>query len=322
MTENQTSDIRVTVVICTYNRADLLVGALRSVLEQSYPSDLYEVVVVDNASTDNTTDVVRLAIDSWPRNRIKLVHEPVAGIGHARNTGVSNASGELIAFTDDDAIVNPRWIENAIACIDQFDGALAGLAGQVVPRYAVKPPAWYPEDCEADFRGFEGRVLRPDEYPSGNNMFILREAILHAGGFPAMGMQEGTMAYGEETALFQTMRNQDASIKFYYAPEVVVEHIIPPYKTTVSYILKRALMNGVYEARDATDLSMARRSISVLLVAVRVGLRVLVAAIALLVNLGTVGRWLVKYCAPVLWEIGRLLGLVGYVPRLRQRPVS
>ena len=315
-------DVRVTVVICTHNRAELLTGALRSVLNQSYPNEWYEVLVIDNASTDNTTDVVQEVMNSFRSPSIRLAHEPVPGIGNARNAGVEAARGEIIGFTDDDAIVDYNWVAHAVACFESIKYRVAAVGGQVIPRYDVEPPGWFPKDSEADFRGERGRIMRRGEFPSGNNMFIWKNAILRAGGFQNLGMTESAMGYGEETALFQRLMDLDESVRFYYSPDVVIEHIIPQYKTTAGYMFKRALMSGVYESRGADQLSIPQRLTDAFIVAGRVMIRTLVALPMSILNVQRPGDWLVKYVVPLLWECGRLMRLLGYIPRLRQRPAS
>jgi glucosyl-dolichyl phosphate glucuronosyltransferase len=315
-------DIKVTVVICTHNRAHLLGGALQSVLRQSCPDELYEVVVVDNASTDNTAGVVKEAMALYKSLRIRLVHEPVPGIGNARNAGVLSAHGEIIGFTDDDAIVDARWIEQAIACFADDEGEVTAVGGQVIPQYEAEPPGWFPRDSEADYRGDRKRTMKTGEFPSGNNMFILKSAIVAAGGFPKLGMTESAMGYGEETALFERLRAIDEGVRFVYSPEVIIEHLIPPYKVSARYVLKRALMGGIYATRNAARLGILGRISVAARFSARMVLRVLLASLTLVFNLRNLGQWLVKYVVPIVWECGGLIGVLGVMPNLRQRPVS
>lgn len=316
------SDIQVTVVICTHNRARLLGGALKSVLRQSYPDELYEVVVVDNASTDNTADVVEEAMALSESTCIRLVHEPVPGIGNARNAGVLAARGKIVGFTDDDAIVDAHWVEQAVACFADDGGDVTAVGGQVIPKYEAEPPGWFPRDSEADYRGDHKRIMVAGEFPSGNNMFILKSAIVAAGGFPKLGMTESAMGYGEETALFQRLWDLDQGVRFIYSPEVIIEHLIPPYKMNASYVLKRALMGGIYAARDAVQHGMERRILAAASFSTRMVLRMLLASLTLIFNLRHVGHWLVKYVVPIVWECGGLIGVLGFKPNLRQRPAA
>ena len=97
----------ISVVICTHNRSKYLLKAIRSVLGQDYPEDRYELVVIDNASTDSTADQVRPFLDT---GRLRYVLEPELGISFARNTGWREAAGRYIAYLDDDAVASPGWL--------------------------------------------------------------------------------------------------------------------------------------------------------------------------------------------------------------------
>lgn len=98
-------DLTVSVVIATRNRADWLRDTLESVAKQSRAPD--EVVVVDNASTDHTKDVVLSFAD---RLNVRYVHEPRRGIPYARNAAVRSATGDIVAFIDDDCVANEDWL--------------------------------------------------------------------------------------------------------------------------------------------------------------------------------------------------------------------
>ena len=95
--------VEISVVICTHNRAGYLTKALQSLSAQSLNPDSYEVIVVDNGSTDNTREVYENIIG---KTNWIYVHDPVVGLSHARNTGWGDAKGKFIAFMDDDAIAD------------------------------------------------------------------------------------------------------------------------------------------------------------------------------------------------------------------------
>ena len=99
----------VTVIIATYNRADMLPGALESVLAQEADGVRYEVIVVDNNSPDQTREVVESFIARGHRN-LRYLFEGRQGVAYARNTALAHASAPIIAFTDDDVRVSPDWV--------------------------------------------------------------------------------------------------------------------------------------------------------------------------------------------------------------------
>ncbi|MFP3462264.1 glycosyltransferase [Arthrobacter globiformis] len=101
----------ITVVICTRDRAEMLRESLSAVLRLDYPT--FDVVVVDNAPTDSaTSDLVRVV---FPDPRVRLVTEPVPGLSHARNAGLRHSQSEIVAYTDDDVVVDKWWLRELAA---------------------------------------------------------------------------------------------------------------------------------------------------------------------------------------------------------------
>jgi glycosyltransferase involved in cell wall biosynthesis len=133
-------EIEVSVVICTFNRCDLLPGALQSLVEQSADGVRYEIVVVDNNSQDATPAVIRAFMASYP-GLIRPVFETKQGISHARNAGVQNARGPLIAFTDDDVRVADNWVATIKRAFAEHP-EINFVGGKVLPQWPTAPPAW------------------------------------------------------------------------------------------------------------------------------------------------------------------------------------
>src|SRR5208283_4457645 len=107
--------MRISVILCTYNRASILISALESIVAQTLPESVeWEVLVVDNNSCDQTREVVEDFCRRYPR-RFRYVFEPNQGLSHARNSGIREALGEVLAFMDDDVTVEPGWLDNLTA---------------------------------------------------------------------------------------------------------------------------------------------------------------------------------------------------------------
>ena len=136
------SGMDVSVVLCTYNRADLLPGALTSILDQSTEIP-FELIVVDNNSTDATAQVVRVFEKRDPR--VRYCFEPKQGLSHARNTGASVARAEIVAFTDDDVRASPDWVERIFRIFEQHPG-IGYAGGKVLPMWPKDPPSWLTKD--------------------------------------------------------------------------------------------------------------------------------------------------------------------------------
>src|SRR5437016_4807888 len=132
--------VRITVVVCTYNRCESLVGTLTSLGCQKLPESVeWEVVVVDNNSNDRTRQVVQEFQRSNPE-RFRYGFEPRPGKSIALNTGIREARGEVIAFTDDDVTMQTTWLNNLTAGI--YSGECAGAGGRTLPQRDFVPPDW------------------------------------------------------------------------------------------------------------------------------------------------------------------------------------
>ena len=151
---------KISVAVCTYNRAELLRGALQSLVEQSLDKALYEVLVVDNASTDHTSDVVRLFQCANPELEIILVSEARQGLGYARNTGFNNSKGAYVAFMDDDTRSDKNWLKLALDCFEHVRPTPWSVGGPVFPFYDSPKPAWFKDEYETDTWGDTPRFLK------------------------------------------------------------------------------------------------------------------------------------------------------------------
>ena len=141
----------VSVVIPTRNRADLLSDALGSLVEQDYPADRYEILVVDDGSIDDTPSVVEALAQAHSKPRLSLLRQPAKNQNAARNRGVSEAKGELIAFLDDDELAPANWLSGLVAGFMRHPDA-----DVVGGPYRLRLEASTPRVCEAHWPGVDG----------------------------------------------------------------------------------------------------------------------------------------------------------------------
>ena len=130
----------VSVVLCTYNRAQLLGAALNRLLAQSADSPVHEIILVDNNSSDDTRHVVDRYVHSTARP-VRYVFEPRQGLAYARNAGIAAARADIIAFTDDDVCVSEDWVQVIKRTFDAHPGVDC-LGGRTLPIWPSVPPAW------------------------------------------------------------------------------------------------------------------------------------------------------------------------------------
>jgi glycosyltransferase involved in cell wall biosynthesis len=172
-----TSDISISLIVCTRNRASQLRACLNAVAAIRY-SGAWEFVVVDNGSTDDTAKVIAEFAASAPLT-VRYVHQPVKGLSNARNAGIAQAKGRIVAFTDDDCYAAPNLLE-AIAAA--FENPQLGYASG---RVLLHDPTDYPATISLSTEPLEvqtGRYVVPGIF-KGANMVFRREVLDAIGGF-------------------------------------------------------------------------------------------------------------------------------------------
>jgi glycosyltransferase involved in cell wall biosynthesis len=238
--------IEITVAICTYNRADLLFNAIESLCQQSLPASSFEIIVVDNGSTDNTAEFVRDCQVKHPDYTIRSLTEGQRGLSSARNRAMQEAHGNYIAYLDDDARVSSEWLAQVMAAIgEERARPLHCLGGPIQPFYTSSKPGWFRDVYESRSWGDEERLLRASESFSGSNMIWHRIDLLALGGFDErVGVTGQILSLGEETSVFVKAWQEIENPIMRYNPALTVEHLVPAFKMKVSYRLKRAFVAG------------------------------------------------------------------------------
>jgi glucosyl-dolichyl phosphate glucuronosyltransferase len=242
-----------TILICTYNRAGLLGPTLDSIARLHAPGLRWDVLVVDNNSTDGTRQVVEARQQAYPVP-LRYLFEARQGKSIALNTGLSHAEGEVIAFTDDDVEVPAGWLEAAVRPLKTRPG-IAYTGGPVEPMWEAPPPRWLApagnlggtiavKDHGAEPFIFEERR----KTPLGVNMAVRRDLIEEIGGFrPDLG-RRGKSLLGQEQAEF-FYRSRAAGALGLYVPEMVVRHHVPAARLTAGYFRRWWYWKGISQAR-------------------------------------------------------------------------
>lgn len=129
----------VSVVISTYNRADVLPRAIQSLLDQAFDPERFEIVIVDNNSNDDTRQTVQAFLEKTPN--LRYVFEPRQGVSYGRNAGIRAARAANIAFTDDDVRVSPSWLSTIVKVLAEHP-EVGCVGGRVLPNWDGPWPAW------------------------------------------------------------------------------------------------------------------------------------------------------------------------------------
>lgn len=238
--EKKMSNPLISIIVCTYNRGGLLQGCLESLAEQTLEASMFEVIVVDNNSTDNTLEIAGLFAKTTPN--IRIFTEVILGHSHARNRGWREARGEYVAYIDDDAKASPDWCERILHAFKTVTPTPAAVGGQIHPFYEVPPPSWFTDDFEIRTWGGNAGFL---ELPrarygfSGSNMAFQRKILERHGGFSSRyGIVDGTLRMGEDTEFFNRIYDEEPN--FWYDPLIKVFHLVPKRNFKVIYRIGRS----------------------------------------------------------------------------------
>lgn len=241
----------VTVAICTSGERRSLENTLLSlmVLSPSPPGGL-ELLIVDNSREE--TGFVRRVVDQTARSgqTVRYTREPRSGLGFARNAALEAAQGEIVAFVDDDALVDPIWAWELARTYRETDAAAVG--GRIDPLWEADRPPWLGDELLAylslvDY-GPDRKQCRFPKYPFGANISFLRSAAMEVGGFTTSLGRGGAPTYlMDEIDLCR--RLEKAGRRIFYAPRARVRHIIPAARLTRGFFLERAAVTGRATAR-------------------------------------------------------------------------
>lgn len=233
---------QISVVVCTYNRAEHLKVCLESLVVQTADESLYEVIIVNNNSTDSTLEIAEKFTGLQPNFRV--VTEMKRGLSHARNRGCQEAYGEYVAYIDDDARAYTDWVENIHHFIQRRQDVRV-FGGPYFAFFDQKIPDWLPVDFESHFLGNKERALeRFKEWIAGPNMIFRKDLLAQIGLFPTdLGMVAGKIAYGEDTWVIK--KTYDLGLDVFYVPTVIVDHFVHRYKIRLRWMLFSAYKRGL-----------------------------------------------------------------------------
>ena len=238
---------RISAIICTHNRDDYLGAAIDSLLAQDYAD--YEIIVVDNASTDNTRSVVEARL---PHERLQYVYEPNLGLSVARNAGANVANGAILAYLDDDAEASIGWL-SALAIMYEQDPKVAIAGGKVTLIWpsGCTPPPWLSENMAGNLGAYDlgddvVYITQPGLTPRGLNYSIRADFLAQIGGFdPRLGRVGKNLLSNEE--LYMTEKALCMGFKVAYLPNALVAHNVAPTRLAPAWFIRRSWWQGVSE---------------------------------------------------------------------------
>lgn len=245
--------MKITAILCTYNRCDSLAEALESLAASILPETCeWEVLVVDNNSSDRTREVVERFCQRYPGN-FSYLFEPRQGKSHALNAGIRESHGDVLAFVDDDVTVERSWLQNLTS--DLRSDKWAGAGGRILPKWPCSPPSWFPENQWYGMAplamfdlGLEAGPL--SDPPFGTNMAFHRRMFEKYGDFRTdLGPRPNSEIRSEDTEFGRRLLAAGERLK--YEPTAVVHHAVPQKRLQREYFLTWWFDHGRTDIREA-----------------------------------------------------------------------
>lgn len=204
-----------------------------------------ELLIIDNNSTDSTRHVSEEYCSQHPNACYALASQP--GLSNARNKGVTEARGRIIAYVDDDVLFDPGWLEAVIDIFEKHPDASC-MGGKSIPKFDAGQPDWACEEVLTIYgstqSGDSVKWMTYPEHPFGLNMAFIRNVFSQVGEFdPRLGRKKNNLLSMEESDYFY--RVASAGLKVIYTPSAVLYHRIPPSRTSEQWALARYFWQGI-----------------------------------------------------------------------------
>ena len=248
----------ISVIIPTYNRDFLLKKTIASLLVVDYPASQFEVLIMDNASTDSTREIVEGIVCSNQRYHFKHIYVPEPGLLSGRHRGAKEAKSDLLVFIDDDIEVNKGWL---LAIFETFKNSkVCIVGGRSLPYYELEQPPWlnlfwtYKGEikmCAAlSLIDFGEKCMNIDpRFIWGLNFAIRKQTLFDLGGFHPDCLPKHLQRYQGDGETGLSFKAKQRGIVSAYQPKAVVHHHIPRQRLTLEYFQGRFFYQGVCMGR-------------------------------------------------------------------------
>jgi len=250
----------ISVVIPTRNRADLLSATIHSLLSQTLEKNLFEILVIDNGSTDHTAEVVCEFSNKLPNLRYIYAEKPGLHVG--RHQGLKEAKGDVLVFADDDIEATSTWLESYYHLFADPQVAMAG--GNNFPLFLQSPPDWLttlwkqplPEGGQAlpalSILELEGKAREFTPYLVWGCNFAVRKPVLKdAGGFHPDGMPKELIRFRGDGETYVSRHVEKSGLKCMFHPDASVHHKVTPERMTHDYFRQRGFNQGISDSYTA-----------------------------------------------------------------------
>lgn len=260
--------IKLSVIIPTKNRCYLLKETLDSIVAQTFNKDNFEVIIVDNGSTDKTKTI---SFEYTNKLQINYIYEPRPGLHEGRHAGLRASLSDILVYADDDIVAFPEWLET-IYNLFQKDENIVLVGGKNLPKFESNPPFWILENWNSitkhgqvsgdlsiiDLGEFEKEVS--PFYIFGCNFSVRKNIVLDAGGFNPDGMPFELIRFRGNGETHISKYVEDKCLKAYYHPLASVYHWVSNDRMTEEYFYKRRYMQGISDAYSILRYNVTKES--------------------------------------------------------------
>lgn len=248
--------IRVSLIVPTYNRAEYLNKSLETFANQTLDKSSYEIILVDNNSSDDTKKVFNILLNKFPEHNWTYFFEPKQGLHFARNRGILLSRGEVVVFGDDDIEASPKWLESLLTSFEK-DEKIGIAGGPIIPIWDKPPPEWIYDYGTKEVHGVfaylnygnESKYLE-NEILFGCNFAIRKKIAIEIHGSGPDTFPDNMIHYSGYGERAMELRVEAKGYKCYYNAEAVVEHHCPVSRCTLAYFAnryKRWAVEGIYQ---------------------------------------------------------------------------
>lgn len=238
----------IAAIICTHNRDSYLGAAIDSLLRQDCTD--YEIIVVDNASSDRTKSVVEQRLDN---SLLKYIYEPELGLSVARNRGARETTAPILAYLDDDAVASPQWLRVITQAYRENDklAIAGGRVTLILPEGRASLPKWLSKEMAGALGSYDlgDKIVyldNPNLTPRGLNYSLRRSFLEEIGGFdPNLGRVGKNLLSNEELLMTELALEKDWQVA--YLPEALAAHNVAPERLQPKWFINRTWWQGISE---------------------------------------------------------------------------
>lgn len=240
----------ISVIICTYNRDKYIYNILQSIAENEFPTDQYEIILVNNNCSDNTIAECQRFRTDYPHIDMKEFVETNQGLSYARNRGIRESSGDILVYVDDDALVNKAYLRTYADFFNTHPN-IDAAGGPIIPKYETSEPSWMSHFTKCLITGYKynGNKIKEfakNDFPGGGNAGYRSHVFEKVGLFNVdLGRKGDSLVGAEEKDIFDKMTS--LGMRFFYLPNAILYHLIPEKKLSKEYFDKLTYSIGKSE---------------------------------------------------------------------------